>query len=60
MRFLSWDKIIDELSHLGDEVLYYEDIEFKDDDNLTIKFPSYEKTILNYQECVDAWNLWNE
>lgn len=57
---LSIEEVIDELSHLGDEVLYYEDIKFKDDDNLTVKFPSYEKTILNYQECVDAWSVCND
>jgi len=59
-KFLTYDKIIDEMSHLGDEVLHYEDIKFQDNYNLTVKFPSYEKTILNYQECVDAWNCMHD
>lgn len=56
-RNILFDKIIDELSPLGDEVVYYEDIEFKDYEDLPIKFPPYERTILNYQECVDAWEM---
>ena len=54
--FIFFDEIIDELSHLGDEVVYYEDIKFEDYGALTVKFPPLEKTILNYQECVDAWD----
>ena len=56
-RNIFTDEIIDELLPFGGEVVYYEDIKFKDDDHLTVKFPSYEKTILNYQECVDAWEM---